>query len=394
MLVPTFLTELTGGPLNLLRFAMEAAKSGINVRWINLQGEGIQFEYMLELLQKYEGLEQFGIYVKSHVWHATSLNPSTPILTNSNDIFMATVFDSALIASATQRLLKKNPNIIYFIQDIEGIFFPYGSLSVEAAETYDVPHFAIFSTEFLRKYFKVKKLGVYRRGKREGDKRSFASMPAIKPFLLNRENTETPRKRRLIVYAREGTPRNAFELSISAMSECIRLNILDPLKWEFVGVGGHNSKPLCWLNNRKDLCIRMIKNVPEPEYKRLLADADLGLSLMISPHPSLAPFDFVAAGMIVVTNSFETKTQDSFRNISQNIIAAEPSLNGVIKGIEKALDMLENVELKKKEEEEGVSKLNWPTRWDDERCYGKPLFEKIKLWFNHDSIFPFDDLNY
>ena len=40
MLVPTFLNELTGGPLSLLRFAMEAAKAHINIRWINLQGEG------------------------------------------------------------------------------------------------------------------------------------------------------------------------------------------------------------------------------------------------------------------------------------------------------------------------------------------------------------------
>ncbi len=284
ILVPTFLTELTGGPLSLLRFAMEAAKADINVRWINLQGKGIRFEEMLGLLKKYQGLENFGHYVSTHVWHATSLTSSqTDILTNSKDVFMATTFDSALIASATQKLLKKNPNIIYFIQDIEGIFFSYGSYTIEVAETYDVPHFAIFSTEFLREYFRVKKLGVYKGSQSEGDERSFASMPAIKPFLLNRERTsETPRKRRLIVYAREGTPRNAFELSISAVSECIRLNLLDPLKWEFLGVGGHNSKPICWLNNRKDLCIKMVKNVPEPENKRILADADIGLSLMIS----------------------------------------------------------------------------------------------------------------
>ena len=81
----------------------------------------------------------------------------------------------------------------------------------------------------------------------------------------------------------------------------------------------------------------MIKNIPEPEYKKLLLGGDIGLSLMISPHPSLEPLDFLATGMIVVTNSFETKTEKSLRNLSQNLIVAQPSLNGIVKGISQAL---------------------------------------------------------
>ena len=136
--------------------------------------------------------------------------------------------------------------------------------------------------------------------------------------------------------------------------------------------------------NRKDLCIRMIQNVPEPEYKRILAGGDIGIALMISPHPSLAPLDFLSAGMIVVTNSFETKTEKSFANLSQNLIVAEPSLYGVVQGISRALTMIDD-EAKRRE----GSKLDWPTSWNDERCYGKPLFDKIKKWFNHNSIYPF-----
>ncbi len=340
---------------------------------------------MVSRLKMYEGFENFEELIESHVWHATSIDASTPILTNSHDLFMGTVFDSAFIAAATQKLLK-NPNIIYFIQDIEGIFFPHGSLSVEAAETYDIPHFAIFSTKFLRDYFKEKKLGVYKQNQSVGDQRSFTSMPAIKPFLNLEKPPLKSDKRRLIVYARDGTPRNAFELSISAISEAVRLKILNPLKWEFIGVGGHDSNPLCYLDNRRDLCIRMIQNVPEPEYKRILAGSDIGLSLMISPHPSLAPLDFLSAGMIVVTNSFETKTEKSFANLSQNLIVAEPGLYGVVQGISRALNMIDDV----KKRREG-SLLDWPTSWNDDRCYGKPLFDKIKTWFNHDSIYPFEE---
>jgi hypothetical protein len=164
--------------LSILRFARLAVKAGIKVRLINYSEGGITFEQLATHLKKYEGLEDFGEHVE-HAWDALT----TPLNTNSRDLFMATIYFTASIASATQKLLK-NPNIIYFIQDYECIFFPHDSDLIEAAETYDVPHFAIFSTEFLREYFRVKKFGVYRQNQSIGDARSFASLPAIKPAIF------------------------------------------------------------------------------------------------------------------------------------------------------------------------------------------------------------------
>ena len=104
----------------------------------------------------------------------------------------------------------------------------------------------------------------------------------------------------MIIYARAHAPRNAYELSVSALSECVRLGIIDPAKWQLIGVGSINSEPVCNLGKKgRNACIKIIKNVPEPEYKKILMNADIGLALMISPHPSLAPFDFAAAGMVL-----------------------------------------------------------------------------------------------
>ena len=177
ILIPGLTYALTGGPLSILRFARLAVKAGINVRLINYSEGGISFEQLATHLKKYEGLEDFGEHVE-HAWPVIA-----PIKTNSRDLFMGTVYFTASVASATQKLLK-NPNIIYFIQDYECIFFPHDSDLIEVAETYDVPHFAIFSTEFLREYFRVKKLGVYRQSQSLGDERSFASMPAVKPVSI------------------------------------------------------------------------------------------------------------------------------------------------------------------------------------------------------------------
>ena len=167
----------------MMRFAVNAAKAGIHVRWINLRGEGISFEQLAFHLRKYDGLEDFDRLVLSRdaIWHAYSLDL---IPTNSNDMFMGTYYLTALIASASQRLLHKNPNILYFVQDYEAAFFPHGSDFVDVAETYDLPHFAIFSTPMLREYFRVKKLGVYKQNESLGETRSFATLPAIRPFKL------------------------------------------------------------------------------------------------------------------------------------------------------------------------------------------------------------------
>ena len=183
ILIPGFDDKLTGGPLNIMRFAVQAAKAGINVRWINLDGGGLSFDELSTHLKKYEGLEMFGQLISSHVWHATSLK-SKSIPTNSHDLFMGTLYWTALTASATQKLLNKNPNIIYFIQDYECLFFQQGSAGdVEARESYDLPHFAIFSTPMLQEYFRVKKIGVYKYNQSLWNERSFATQPAFKPFL-------------------------------------------------------------------------------------------------------------------------------------------------------------------------------------------------------------------
>ena len=384
-IVMTQINDLTGGPLSIMHFAVLAAKAGIVVRWINIYGAGTSYEYLLDRLKKYEGLEQFGELV-SYVHHGFA----TQMRTNSRDIFMGTIWFTASIASATQKNLR-NPNILYFIQDYEAIFSPHDSSFVEASESYDLPHFAVFSTSFLSDFFKEKKLGVYKGSRRLGDSRSFVSEPVVKPFRLDghtrigRQHNSNA-KRRLIIYARPHKPRNAYELAIAALSESVRLHVLDPAKWELVGVGAAKNATECNLGDRgKAACIRLIKNIPEPSYKRLLAGADIGFSLMISPHPSLPPFDFAAAGMVVVTNSFETKTQETLGKVSSNLIAAEPTLIGIVNGIAEAVLRIDNVEQREK-----GSKLNWPTSWDDERCYGQKLFSKVKTWFSEKSIYPFE----
>jgi hypothetical protein len=201
------------------------------------------------------------------------------------------------------------------------------------------------------------------------------------------------KKKRFIINARDK------ELSIAAISECIRLRILDPLKWEFLGVGGVDAQPICNLNrgrggDNENVCIRMIKNVPEQEYKQILATSDIGLSLTMTPNPSVSVFDFAAAGMIVVTNSFETsRTQAHFDEISSgNFIVVKSNLIGIVSGVSQAVQMIVDDDSKNNSNKTKRNiKLNLPTSWnDDEKCYGRALFDKVKIWLKDYSIQPFE----
>ena len=81
------------------------------------------------------------------------------------------------------------------------------------------------------------------------------------------------KRKRFVLFARDQSPRNGFELAISAVSECLRMNILDPNKWEFVGVGGSSSKSICNLGMRKesDACIRMILTGRRDQHTRIFS---------------------------------------------------------------------------------------------------------------------------
>jgi hypothetical protein len=71
-------------------------------------------------------------------------------------------------------------------------------------------------------------------------------------------------------------------------------------------------------------------------YARTLTEHDVGLALMLTPHPSLVPIEMASAGMLTVTNTFENKDAAALSEISSNLIAVEPSLAGVVAGLRAA----------------------------------------------------------
>ena len=86
--------------------------------------------------------------------------------------------------------------------------------------------------------------------------------------------------------------------------------------------------------------------------RRPLADAQ--------PHPSLVPLEMASAGMLVVTNSYANKTPEAMAKISENLITAEPTREGIAAGHRRGDREVGDVERRAR-----GAKVDWNTSWDE-----------------------------
>lgn len=190
----------------------------------------------------------------------------------------------------------------YIIQDFEPGFYPWSSQSAMALATYrPALDLAIFNTTLLAEYFDAQGLRY---------EKSVVFEPTIndglRSALEKMRTTTTQRKKQIVIYARPSTPRNAFAL----ICEALRVwGWSDPRarEWEVLAPGE--------LTEDLDLgpvSLRAMGKLGIQEYSALLSTSAVGLSLMVSPHPSYPPLEMAAFGMGVVTNGFANKDLSSF----------------------------------------------------------------------------------
>jgi hypothetical protein len=101
---------------------------------------------------------------------------------------------------------------------------------------------------------------------------------------------------------------------------------------------------------------------------------------MYTPHPSLLPLEMAAAGMVVVTNTCINKTAERLKDISSNILAAEPTVDGVAETLAKAVILSNDWNLRLT-----GSKVKWSSSW--EQTFDSELISKIKKKLNHDGLY-------
>jgi hypothetical protein len=349
------LKHFFGGFIAVFNLARRLAERGHQVRLIALEQPALPADWR-ERVARYEGIGDsiHGLEV------AFAADRARPIEASPADTLVATHWTAAHVAAAALSQLRAD-RFLYLIQEYEPFIFPMGSAAALARGSYELPHRALFSTTLLREWFAAHEVGVFAAGRLPGDRDSLCFDNAITPVGPVRAEDLSPNgPGRLLFYARpeEHASRNMFEVGAMALDEVLASGGFKG--WDLAGVGtvesGASSLPL----PRSGASLRLIPRGPQEEYGRLLRSFDVGLALMYTPHPGLVAIEMAAAGMATVTNTYENKDAPALAGISPNLIAAEPSVEGVAAALAAAQERRGDVD-----ERARASRVPWPTTWEE-----------------------------
>lgn len=197
--------------------------------------------------------------------------------------------------SETYRI-KRLP-LLMLIQEFEPGFYPLSSRQALAEETLRsaAPHVAIINTSLLADYYcsagySFQKTHVFE--------------PRLHQGLAGKleKLRDTPKERILFCYSRQKIDRNGFELVALALREWARI-YPGADSWRIVSAGADHDP----IRISADRTVRSVGKLSLEAYADLLGRGAVGLSLMISPHPSYPPLECAHFGLLVATNRFANK---------------------------------------------------------------------------------------
>jgi O-antigen biosynthesis protein len=227
--------------------------------------------------------------------------PFDGLAVRRNDVFVATYWTTAELVARIRRWQASKygraPELFgYVIQDFEPGFYPFSAQWLLARATYSGTDetVAMFNTSLLRDHF---------HGAGIAFEREFVFEPRLLPELrAAMARPPVPRERTILVYGRPGTPRNAFPAVVDGL-RAWRAADPEADRWQVVSVG--RDHPAIDLGG--GMTMRSIGKLDLDAYAALLRESAIGISLMVSPHPSYPPLEMAHLGMLVLTNRFAAK---------------------------------------------------------------------------------------
>jgi glycosyltransferase involved in cell wall biosynthesis len=323
--------HLFAGYLGKLNLARRLHEAGHRVRIVIVDPCEHDVAAWRHGIARYPGLED--LFDRVEVAYAA--DRAVELRVHPRDTFIATTWWTAHLAHRAAETIGRR-RFVYLIQEFEPMTFPMGSLYALAAESYALPHYALFSTAFLRDYFRAQGLGVYA-DTMTGDREALTFENAIATFPVTVERLARPGPRKLLFYARpeQHAARNLFEIGILALRTAVAAGTFDAESWRLEGIGtGRAFAPVPLGGSHR---LALLPRVTLDEYRTLLPGYDVGLSLMLTPHPSLVPLEMAAAGLVTVTNTFANKTAAALRALSSNLVPVAPTVAAIGRGLTDAV---------------------------------------------------------
>lgn len=271
---------------------------------------------------------------KQIVSFANRYEETIPI--GKNDIFMATGWWTAytilpVIKWQTEEYHVKEHTLLYFIQDYEPGFYPWSSRYLMADSTYKshIPTLAVFNSKLLYDFFKKNGYQF---------KEEYYFEPVLNEILkseLIQNRDRFARKKQIVLYGRPGTARNAFELILASLNEWTK-SYKGAKEWTILSAGEEFDD----ITLRNGQMIKALGKVSLEEYAKIMLESKIGISLMVSPHPSYPPLEMSTFGMKVITNQYDNK---DLRDFNDNILSLDNcSSTSVANALEKLCEAEED----------------------------------------------------
>jgi hypothetical protein len=312
-----------GVATTLIIAALLAQRRGARLRVITrvepAQGANLQTLFEIYGL-KLEGEVEFAF---AHV-NATQ----TQVNVERDELFITSSWWStraALASIAPQRLL-------YVLQEDERSFYPAGEdhLRCHQLIAEEGVHVAVNTDGLLRHLVADGLPGLA--------PRAVAFEPAFPARLFHPrpKPASSQGRRRLMFYARPIHLRNLFYFGLEVLDRAVAIGLIDSRRWEihFVGAG---VPPVTLCDGSEPV---RHEQLGWREYIELVGTIDLGLSLMISPHPSYPPLDLAASGAVVVSNRWGNKTDLS--HLCGNIVLGELTMDSMLDALRRGLALVDD----------------------------------------------------
>ena len=356
-----------GGYIGMFNLALRLRREGHAVRIVLLDETEVQLSTWRSKIARYPGLG----HLFDEVEIAYRYDRSVKLDVGPDDRFVATSGWSAHVAHQAARDLG-HERFLFLIQEYEPFFGAMNTNTALLRQAYDFPQFGLFSTAILRDYFAQSRIGVFEEP--GGEARSAVFSNAIQRFSPERARMLQP-SRRILFYARpeEHAARNMFEMGIAALVALFADPAIAAAGWTAHGIGSIDVKDRLELAPGQFL--RMVPKTNLQDYTAMLPGFDVGLSLMLTPHPSLVPLEMAAAGLSTVTNTFANKTPERLSEISANLIGVKPTLEGIVEGLRAAIARTGDIDARL----EGA-RLSWPTDWD--AAFPADTMAKVNAFLN------------
>ncbi|NOR87484.1 MAG: hypothetical protein GQ527_07740, partial [Bacteroidales bacterium] len=219
------------------------------------------------------------------------------------------------------KLFKNPEKLVYYCQEYEAGFFPYGTEFIEAERAVANSKNIIISTVLLRTFLEKKKL--------LSNQNIFVTGPEIERFSVSPE-----KNKKLFFYFRPEYfhTRNIPEILWETVDEFTKKY----QGFEIYMIGSIDTRFSTKINGSS---VFIINKLPKADYIELISSCDVVIAMIYSAHPGVIAFQAAASGIPTVTNIFENRDAKTLRLISDNIVPYDPIRDQLIERIEKALSM-------------------------------------------------------